>query len=452
MADVYRGRRAQTDPPTGRMVGAPESRFCARLDADAGAGREAVPRCADQQGRGELAPTQLPSVDDPARPPLAILAWLFRSDEPRPTSSADLGWARLIPDLHVVPVLGDHTSCIGDGPFVGGNCEKLVAALDLAFIRSAGTRPAQQGPMAQTNRGIGPICGVVSAPRVEEHLVDVAPAPAFGRVIALDDRMPGGVEMLGGVACSGIVAAADMAAGPAEPQMHPCASRSSGIPRSPSALGVTLWMPATWVQASVLIGAPSATAGCGVGRDSACSAATTWAPSPTAPPTRLTEPERTSPTANTPGRLVSSGRARPSPPSARRSRTKPLASSVTPQPASQSVAGSAPTNRNRCGQLALRLRRRRGGCASARARATAFLAFQRDHLGVVHQLDIRRAVDALDQIARHAGVRGRRRGSPARPCGRGRPETPPPGPAELPPPTSTTSCPAHSRASIGEAQ
>jgi len=34
-------------------------------------------------------------------------------------------------------------------------------------------------------------------------------------------------------------------------------------------------------------------------------AATTWAPSPTDAATRLTDPERTSPTANTPGRLVS---------------------------------------------------------------------------------------------------------------------------------------------------
>src|SRR6516165_5806840 len=41
----------------------------------------------------------------------------------------------------------------------------------------------------------------------------------------------------------------------------------------------------------------------------ACSSATTCAPSPTAAATRLTEPERTSPIANTPSRLVSSGRS-----------------------------------------------------------------------------------------------------------------------------------------------
>src|SRR5215471_14092973 len=80
-----------------------------------------------------------------------------------------------------------------------------------------------------------------------------------------------------------------------------------------------------------------------------CSAATTCAPSPIAPPTRFTEPDLTSPTANTPGTEVSScERGRPT----FRSdcapvTTKPPRSSVTPQPSSQPVAGSAPTNRNR---------------------------------------------------------------------------------------------------------
>src|SRR6202047_3177438 len=80
-----------------------------------------------------------------------------------------------------------------------------------------------------------------------------------------------------------------------------------------------------------------------------CSPATTWAPSPIAPPTRLTEPERTSPTANTPGTEVSSDDA--AFPRCRSDcapvTTKPPRSSVTPQPSSQPVAGSAPTNRNR---------------------------------------------------------------------------------------------------------
>src|ERR1700730_9970719 len=74
----------------------------------------------------------------------------------------------------------------------------------------------------------------------------------------------------------------------------------------------------------------------------ACNAATTCAPSPTDAATRLTDPERTSPIANTPGRLVSSGlRGFAS------ARTKPFASSVTPARDNHSVFGSAPMNKNR---------------------------------------------------------------------------------------------------------
>src|SRR6202035_6096482 len=46
----------------------------------------------------------------------------------------------------------------------------------------------------------------------------------------------------------------------------------------------------------------------------ACNAATTCAPSPTDAATRLTDPDRTSPIANTPRRLVSRGRRLPAAP------------------------------------------------------------------------------------------------------------------------------------------
>src|SRR5205085_9639580 len=74
-----------------------------------------------------------------------------------------------------------------------------------------------------------------------------------------------------------------------------------------------------------------------------CKAATTCAPSPTAAATRLVDPERTSPIANTPGRLASSGLRRLAP-----VRTKPLSSSITPEPDNQVVFGSAPINQNKC--------------------------------------------------------------------------------------------------------
>ena len=44
---------------------------------------------------------------------------------------------------------------------------------------------------------------------VEKGLVDPAPAPAFGRVVAFDHRMAGRMEMGAGVAVGRIVAAAD---------------------------------------------------------------------------------------------------------------------------------------------------------------------------------------------------------------------------------------------------
>ena len=82
-----------------------------------------------------------------------------------------------------------------------------------------------------------------------------------------------------------------------------------------------------------------------------CTAPTQAEPSPTAVATRLVEPERTSPTANSPGWLVSKGSgSRPraaqrssrwSGPRARSVRTKPRSSKAA-QPEIQSEDGSAP--------------------------------------------------------------------------------------------------------------
>src|SRR5262245_44111325 len=57
------------------------------------------------------------------------------------------------------------------------------------------------------------------AAEVDHRLVDVAPAPTFGRVVALDDRMTRGVIVPGGVAVRRAVAAADVTTRPAEPQV-----------------------------------------------------------------------------------------------------------------------------------------------------------------------------------------------------------------------------------------
>src|SRR6185295_16154888 len=90
----------------------------------------------------------------------------------------------------------------------------------------------------------------------------------------------------------------------------------------------------------------------GVSTKKECSSGTTAAPSPIAPPTRLTEPQRTSPTANTPNMLDSSSIgsrafiASSSGASEGPVRTKPFLSSKTPQSFSQCVAGSAPMKTN----------------------------------------------------------------------------------------------------------
>ena len=60
--------------------------------------------------------------------------------------------------------------------------------------------------------------------QVEIYFVDIAPAPAFRRIIAFDDRVARRMIMLCRVAIGGIVATADMAAGPAEPEVDPPAA------------------------------------------------------------------------------------------------------------------------------------------------------------------------------------------------------------------------------------
>src|SRR5206468_214581 len=60
--------------------------------------------------------------------------------------------------------------------------------------------------------------------QVEQHFVDIAPAPAFRWIVALDHGMAGGMKVRGRMLVRRIVAAADMAAGAADPQMQPLAS------------------------------------------------------------------------------------------------------------------------------------------------------------------------------------------------------------------------------------
>ena len=64
----------------------------------------------------------------------------------------------------------------------------------------------------------------LSSRQVEQHFIDVTPAPPLRRIVALDHGMSGGVKMFGRMPIRGIVAAADMPAGAADPQMQPAAA------------------------------------------------------------------------------------------------------------------------------------------------------------------------------------------------------------------------------------
>ena len=65
-------------------------------------------------------------------------------------------------------------------------------------------------------------CRIIA--EIEKDLIDVTPAPAFGRIISLDNGMLGFVKMRGRVPVRGLIAAANMAAGTADSQVKPRAA------------------------------------------------------------------------------------------------------------------------------------------------------------------------------------------------------------------------------------
>jgi hypothetical protein len=64
---------------------------------------------------------------------------------------------------------------------------------------------------------------------LKEELVGVAPVPSFAGLEGADDGVLGGLVVLGGVPVPRVVAAADMAACRAHPQMHPPIPRSQAF-------------------------------------------------------------------------------------------------------------------------------------------------------------------------------------------------------------------------------
>src|SRR5258706_1802028 len=64
---------------------------------------------------------------------------------------------------------------------------------------------------------------------LELDLVGVAPDPALARLERPDDRMPGLPEMGGGMLVRRAVAAADVTAAHAEPEVHPRTAHSQAV-------------------------------------------------------------------------------------------------------------------------------------------------------------------------------------------------------------------------------
>ena len=112
--------------------------------------------------------------------------------------------------------------------------QRQPPAVAEAYRRPRGAAPGLRSVVPRDR----PVVGRLAIRQIEHHFVDVAPPPALGRIVAFDDRMAGGVKMLGRMPVRRLVATPDMSAGAAEPrwsQTSPVLRHSS----QPSALGVT---------------------------------------------------------------------------------------------------------------------------------------------------------------------------------------------------------------------
>jgi hypothetical protein len=93
-----------------------------------------------------------------------------------------------------------------------------------SFILPRVSLASNSSARAAANRPILPI-----------HLVNVAIAPVLARLEGFDDRMPGCIEVLRGVFILARIAAADVSATAAQPQVHPRIARPQTIFAAPRA-------------------------------------------------------------------------------------------------------------------------------------------------------------------------------------------------------------------------
>jgi hypothetical protein len=98
----------------------------------------------------------------------------------------------------------------------GGGCRRTDFVV--IFHSPARSLASNSSARAAANRPILPI-----------HLVNVAIAPVLARLEGFDDRMPGCIEVLSSVFILARIAAADVSATAAQPQMHPRIARPQTI-------------------------------------------------------------------------------------------------------------------------------------------------------------------------------------------------------------------------------
>src|SRR5437588_4508340 len=132
---------------------------------------------------------------------------------------------------------------------------------------------------------------------LDERVIRVAIKPAFAGLGGGDHGMSGGVRVFGGVLVRRAVAAKGRAAGLAGPQMNPARADLDAFGAFED-FGKFDFADRVDVLAIPVVHDFSFS--------DSCTPAMAMLPSPTAAAQRLTEPERTSPTAKMPGRLVSS--------------------------------------------------------------------------------------------------------------------------------------------------
>ena len=65
--------------------------------------------------------------------------------------------------------------------------------------------------------------------KIEYHFIEITPAPTFRWIVAFDDRMASRVKMFGCMPIRRIIATADVAARPAQSQVHPASTNHTAM-------------------------------------------------------------------------------------------------------------------------------------------------------------------------------------------------------------------------------